>query len=162
MRATPLAVRSRRIPFLGLCMLVVLAGCAHSRSEPGAGVAEERISTGYATETKSSSTASVASMKQEDVRERQATRFEELLERLPGVDVVRSGNHYTVRIRGSRSILGNNDPLYVVDGRIVHSTDLITPQNVVRIDVLKDAASLAMYGSRGANGVIVVTTIHSH
>jgi TonB-dependent starch-binding outer membrane protein SusC len=101
-------------------------------------------------------------MKQEAVKERQATRFEELLERLPGVDVVRSGNHYTVRIRGSRSILGNNDPLYVVDGRIVHSTDLITPQNVVRIDVLKDAASLAMYGSRGANGVIVVTTIHSH
>lgn len=156
------AGRTRRAVMGGLCTLAVTAGCAHPRSQPPAGGgAEERISTGYSSEDRSTSTASVATVTARQVEETRAMRFEELLRQLPGVDVVRRGSTYSVRIRGMRSLMGNNEPLYVVDGKVVPTTDIITPQSVVRIDVLKDAASLAMYGSRGANGVIVVTTIHS-
>jgi TonB-dependent starch-binding outer membrane protein SusC len=149
---------------LTCCLLLMLGagGCAHSGGGTGtAQTAEERISTGYGTEPRSTSTASAASVARKQLRDIRADRFEEMLRQLPGVDVTRRGSDYSVRIRGIRSFYGSNEPLYVVDGQVVHSTDLITPQSVVRIDVLKDPASLAMYGSRGANGIIVVTTIHS-
>jgi TonB-dependent SusC/RagA subfamily outer membrane receptor len=88
---------------------------------------------------------------------------EELLEgRMPGVDVVRQGGGFRVLIRGMGSITGNSEPLYVVDGLPLTSGPGgmlgISPNDVARIDVLKDAGSTAIYGSRGANGVILITT----
>ena len=94
------------------------------------------------------------------------TRVEELLRGVPGLEVTRLGTGaYQTRIRGHRSIRGNpgdDDPLIVIDG--VPSTagsaalaDL-SPRDVARIEVLKDAGATSMYGSRGANGVIVITT----
>ena len=72
------------------------------------------------------------------------------------------GGGIRVRIRGSRSILGGNDPLYVVDGMVIQTIDGalygINPHDVESISVLKDASSTAIYGSRGANGVILVKT----
>ena len=96
------------------------------------------------------------------------TRVEELLRGVPGLDMTRlpDGN-YQLRIRGHRSIRGNpddDDPLVVIDGipisrEAVGSTLAgLAPGDVARIDVLKDAGSTGVYGSRGANGVIVITT----
>ena len=67
-------------------------------------------------------------------------------------------NGTTLRIRGDRSILGSNEPLILVDGVVTDDIGYITPDEVERIDVLKDASSTAIYGSRGANGVILITT----
>ena len=92
-------------------------------------------------------------------------RAEELLEgRFPGVQLVRLvGGGFTVRIRGTTSIYGSNEPLFVVDGMPVHGPPGgallgINPNDIVRIQVLKDIASTAAYGMRGANGVILITT----
>jgi TonB-dependent SusC/RagA subfamily outer membrane receptor len=94
------------------------------------------------------------------------TRVEELLLGVPGLEVTRlaSGN-YRIRIRGHRSIRGNptdDDPLVVIDGVPASSGPAaladLSPRDVAQIDVLKDAGATGRYGSRGANGVIVITT----
>ncbi|GAC1648187.1 MAG: hypothetical protein NVS4B3_03340 [Gemmatimonadaceae bacterium] len=92
---------------------------------------------------------------------RNYTTMAELLQGLPGVQVIRSGQKISVRIRGSNSFLGSDDPLYVLDGMVLstgtqETLDLIDPRDVERIEVLRDATSLAFYGSRGANGIIVI------
>jgi TonB-dependent SusC/RagA subfamily outer membrane receptor len=90
--------------------------------------------------------------------------MEELIEaKAPGVQVIRTNGSFSLRIRGLSSFQGSNDPLIIVDG---HPSELpgaralesINPNDVVRIEVLKDAASTASYGARGAYGVIVVST----
>jgi TonB-dependent starch-binding outer membrane protein SusC len=94
------------------------------------------------------------------------SRIEELIEgRAPGVRVIRhQDGSFRLRIRGISSPSGRNDPLVVIDGtptsefRPGSALASLNPQDVVRIDVLKDAASTAFYGMRGANGVIVITT----
>jgi TonB-dependent SusC/RagA subfamily outer membrane receptor len=94
-------------------------------------------------------------------------RFEQLLEgRMPGVTVERVANgDYSVHVRGGTSAANSGEPLIVIDGmvspmgvstRTVLSS--IAPESVARIDVLKDGGSTAIYGSRGANGVILITT----
>ena len=96
------------------------------------------------------------------------TRVEEMLRGVPGVEVTRlpDGN-YRLRIRGQRSIRGNptdDNPLVVIDGISIPNESIgsmladLSPGDVARIDVLKDASAMSMYGSRGANGVIVITT----
>jgi TonB-dependent SusC/RagA subfamily outer membrane receptor len=96
------------------------------------------------------------------------TRVEEMLRGVAGLDVTRlPDGGYQLRIRGHRSIRGNpgdDDPLVVIDGipisREAVSTALagLAPGDVARIEVLKDAGATGFYGSRGANGVIVITT----
>lgn len=64
-----------------------------------------------------------------------------------------------IRVRGGMSITGDNSPLYIVDGvQVENGLSTISPQDIQSIDVLKDAAATAIYGARGANGVIVITT----
>jgi TonB-dependent SusC/RagA subfamily outer membrane receptor len=93
------------------------------------------------------------------------SRVEGLLEgRFPGVEVVRTtSGGLSVRIRGVSTFLGNKEPLYVVDGIPVeiepgHGLDWLNPTDIERIDILKDAAEASMYGVRGSNGVILITT----
>jgi TonB-dependent SusC/RagA subfamily outer membrane receptor len=84
--------------------------------------------------------------------------------RFAGVEVRRLANGgMSVRIRGQHSIKGNGEPLYVIDGIPQHSVangvlDDIDPRDVQSIEVLKDGSSTAVYGARGANGVILITT----
>lgn len=90
-------------------------------------------------------------------------RVEELfVGRFPGVEVFSAPGGVVVRIRGSGSVMGDNEPLFVVDGTPLASGTggllAINPRDVARIEVLKDAASTAEYGLRGGNGVIRVTT----
>ena len=68
------------------------------------------------------------------------------------------GGASVIRIRGSNSITGNNDPLYVIDGFVGASFQDVNPTDIATIQVLKDASSTAIYGSRGANGVVLITT----
>lgn len=142
----------------------------------------EVVVTGYGTQRRSDLTGAVASVKGNDIAVTPVPTFDVALQgRAAGVSVVNTssepGGGSTIRIRGSNSISGNNEPLIVLDGyplpsggeastagigavRVVPSNPLsfINPNDIASIDVLKDAASTAIYGSRGANGVIVITT----
>ncbi len=94
------------------------------------------------------------------------TRVEELLRGVAGLELTRLPNGgYQIRIRGQRSIRGNptdDDPLIVIDGVTSSAGPAaladLAPRDIARIDVLKDAGATSQYGSRGANGVIVITT----
>ena len=125
---------------------------------------------GYGTRTKKDLTGTVNSIQSEEIVKARATNAQEAMQgKLPGVDIRRSsgkpGADFNIEIRGANSITGSTQPLYVVDGIPVgqngsatNPINDINPADIERIDVLKDASSTAIYGSRGANGVILVTT----
>lgn len=103
------------------------------------------------------------SLTSEDFGTQAVSRVEELfVGRFPGVEVLSAPGGMVVRIRGATSVMGNSEPLFVVDGTPLASGTggllAINPRDVARIEVLKDAASTAEYGLRGGNGVIRVTT----
>jgi TonB-dependent SusC/RagA subfamily outer membrane receptor len=107
----------------------------------------------------------VQSATAEELSSVKTARVEAQLEgRFPGVHVVRTpAGGFLIRIRGVSTILGNKEPLYVLDGMAVEvdaqrGLDWLNPADIARIDVLKDAAETSMYGVRGANGVILITT----
>jgi TonB-dependent SusC/RagA subfamily outer membrane receptor len=102
-----------------------------------------------------------------DLEGRTVTTFEELLEgQVAGVQIVRpSGGGIALRTRGAASINGDNEPLYVIDGMPVYvAADRgiywLSPGDIQKIDILKDAGATSIYGMRGANGVVLITTKH--
>ena len=109
-------------------------------------------------------TCAVSSRTSEDWKGSSATTVEELFAgRFPGVQVFSANGGISVRVRGGSSINGSNEPLYVVDGITIEpgpggALIGINPQDVAKIEVLKDVGSTAIYGVRGANGVILITT----
>lgn len=121
---------------------------------------------GYGSVKKSDVTGSVTSVKTEALKEIPANSVEGLLQgRAAGLQVINSsqdpGAGATVRIRGGSSLRGSNAPLVVVDGfPLGDAGDLkqINPSDIVNMEILKDASASAIYGSRGANGVIMITT----
>lgn len=127
---------------------------------------EEVVVVGYGTTTKSDLTGSVASLKGSELNKTPASSVEQLLQgKIAGVQVIapsgEPGAGATVRIRGISSINGSNSPLVVVDGfpwGDAGNLKQINPEDIESIEVLKDASAAAIYGSRGANGVILVTT----
>jgi TonB-linked SusC/RagA family outer membrane protein len=121
------------------------------------------VNIGYGSKKKIDLTGAVSSLSSEDITNSKATNAQEALQgRMPGVDVKRSsgrpGADFTIEIRGVNSISGSTQPLYVVDGIQVNNINDINPADIERMDVLKDASSTAIFGSRGANGVVIVTT----
>lgn len=124
---------------------------------------EEVVVVGYGTQRKSDLTGSVASVKAEKLLDRQSFNVSQALQgRIPGVDVYANtaapGSPSKIRIRGINSINSGVDPLFVVDGVIGINANLLDPNNIESVEVLKDASSTAIYGARGANGVIIITT----
>ena len=124
---------------------------------------EEVVVIGYGTAKKSDLTGSVAQVTAESFKDQPLTRVEDALQgRAAGVTVARAngapGAAVKVRIRGANSITGNNDPLVVIDGIIGGDLASLNPNDIASMDVLKDASATAIYGSRGSNGVILVTT----
>ena len=125
---------------------------------------DEVVVIGYGTVKKSDLTGSVSSISQKNIKDQPMTRLDQALSgRIPGVVVITNSGapeqSTQIRIRGANSIYGGNSPLYIVDG--VPNTDLfnnLAPNDIQSIEVLKDASATAIYGSRGANGVILVTT----
>lgn len=130
---------------------------------PDAKALEEVVVVGYGTQKKSVVTGAISSVKTADLENQQVTRVEQALQgRTSGVAVAANsgapGAASTVRVRGITTLNGN-DPLYVVDGVIVNGgIDFLNQSDIESIEVLKDAASAAIYGTRGAAGVILVTT----
>jgi len=146
---------------------------------------QEVVVVGYGTVLKSDLTGAVSSVKVDENLSRQINSIDQLIQgRAAGVQVTQSAGNpnagVSVRIRGTNSLRGNNEPLYVIDGIIVSSAaednmqvdqstgntgqdvqsglNGINPRDIENIEVLKDASATAIYGSRGANGVVLITT----
>jgi TonB-dependent starch-binding outer membrane protein SusC len=152
------------IVLLGL-VLIPAAACQHRPAEPAPRPAAEPVNDGYTRQPRERVGGSVQSVTAAQVRNERATRVEEVLEgRFPGVAVIRTtGGGFLVQIRGAGRTLASEQPLYVVDGMAVDVTpgrglDWLSISDIARIDVLRNPAETALYGSRGANGVIVITT----
>ena len=155
--------------------------------EPDVTELEEAIVVGYGTVLKSDLTGAVSSVEVDENLSKQLTSIDQLLQgRAAGVQITQNAANpnsgVSVRIRGTNSLRGNNEPLYVVDGIIVSSAaedvlqvdpaggqgntgqdpqsglNGINPRDIERIEILKDASATAIYGSRGANGVVLITT----
>ena len=125
---------------------------------------DEIVVVGYGTMRREAVTGSVSSIQSDDIREISTGNLTSALQgRLPGVQMQQSssrpGADMQIRIRGTRSLNADNNPLIVLDGiPFAGSISDINPNDIRSIDVLKDASSTAIYGSRGANGVIMITT----
>ncbi|MDB5192126.1 MAG: TonB-dependent receptor [Segetibacter sp.] len=141
---------------------------------------EQVVVIGYGTVRKSDLTGSVASIKADDIRAVPVTSFDQAMQgRAAGVQVTQTsgkpGAEASIRIRGTSSINAGNEPLYVIDGLLISSDggemttgvtlgprigalSAINPNDIESIEILKDASATAIYGSRGANGVVLITT----
>jgi TonB-dependent starch-binding outer membrane protein SusC len=122
----------------------------------------EVVVTGYGSQKRSNISGSVSTVKADEIAERPILRVEQALQgRTAGVQVTQNsgspGSTLSVRVRGVGTI-NNADPLYIVDGIPVDGLDFLNPNDIESINVLKDAASAAIYGARGANGVVLITT----
>lgn len=124
---------------------------------------EEMVVVGYGTVKKSDLTGAVSRMDAEKIGERPIARVEQALQgAMPGVQVRtitgEPGQDLNIRVRGAASINASSNPLYVVDGVPTSTLIGLNPTDIASMEVLKDAASAAIYGSRGSNGVIIITT----
>ena len=130
--------------------------------EDDAEMLEETVVIGYGVQKKSVVTAAISSVTEDDLKVQSQTRVDNMLQGMTsGVQVTQNsgapGASSTVVVRGISSI-NHASPLYIVDGMPAGSIDYINPNDIERIDVLKDAASAAVYGARASDGVILVTT----
>ena len=125
---------------------------------------DEVVVVGYGTQRKEAVTGSVVSMKGELIREMPSANITQAMQgRVAGVDMQQTdskpGSTLQIRIRGTRSLTASNDPLVVLDGiPFAGSIGDISTDDIKSIDILKDASATAIYGSRGANGVILITS----
>ena len=125
---------------------------------------DEVVVVGYGTQKKRDLTGAISSISSKEISQTPAANvLYNAQGRLAGVDIVRSngnpGSAPVIRIRGNRSINAGNDPLYVIDGIPTDvSINDFNPNDIESMEVLKDASAVAIYGSRGANGVILITT----
>ena len=124
---------------------------------------DEVIVVGYGTTRKADLTGSVSAVSDEQYKTQPVTRVDEILQgRIAGVNVTAisgaPGGTTSIRIRGSNSITGSNEPLYVIDGFVGADMSTVNPTDIESIQILKDASSTAIYGSRGSNGVVLIQT----
>ncbi len=134
--------------------------------EPDAVGLEDLVVVGYGVKKKSDVTGAMNHVDAKELMTKPVNNaFEALQGKVPGVDITssqRPGELGSIRIRGQRSINATSEPLYVVDGVPLQNggIETLNPQDIESVDVLKDASSTAIYGSRGANGVVLITTKH--
>src|SRR5437588_6314037 len=146
--------------------IVVAAGQtvnASIRLQPLPVALQEVVVVGYGTQVRRDGTGPVASVAAADLKSTPTVNTVGAIQgRVAGVDIVttgqKPGDGVRVRVRGARSITAGNDPLYVVDGIPAAGVTDLNPNDIASIEVLKDASATAIYGSRGANGVVLVTT----
>lgn len=142
------------------------------RLSPDLSELDEVVVVGYGTQRKIETTGAIASVKSDELTQTPVANVAQGLQgRVSGVQVVQNssapGGSVSVRVRGTNSIRGSSEPLYIIDGVQVSNgggvNDLsplstINPNDIESVEVLKDASSTAIYGARGANGVVIVTT----
>ncbi|MGV3589618.1 MAG: SusC/RagA family TonB-linked outer membrane protein [Adhaeribacter sp.] len=167
--STPDGAQTLVFSFIGFITKEVAVGNATNLNvtlATDAKALEEVVVVGYGEVKKRDLTGSVVSVKGEEVTKVPVTTVTEALQgKVPGADITRSNGYAgagpSIRIRGNRSIANpgsSNNPLYIVDGVQGVNPSVINPNDIESIEVLKDASSTAIYGSRGANGVIIITT----
>lgn len=130
--------------------------------EPETTNLDDVVVIGYGTVKKRDLTGAVTSMKNEDVVIAPTSNVMEALQgKIAGMDITKTsgeiGEDVNILLRGSRSIYGDNTPLFIIDGLPGNYSD-VKPNDIESVDVLKDASSTAIYGSAGANGVVIITT----
>ncbi|GET33174.1 SusC/RagA family TonB-linked outer membrane protein [Prolixibacter bellariivorans] len=123
---------------------------------------DEVVVVGYGTQKKSDITGAVASVSADDLKGQPVSSVDQALQgRVAGVQITSNsgapGGSISVRVRGIGTI-NNADPLYVVDGLPVGDINFLNPNDIASVEILKDASASAIYGSRGANGVVLITT----
>ncbi|SFC16101.1 SusC/RagA family TonB-linked outer membrane protein [Spirosoma endophyticum] len=123
----------------------------------------EVVVVGYGTQRKVDVTGALTAISTKEFAQQPITRLDQVLQgRAAGVQVTQTngapGGDARIRIRGANSVLGSNNPLYVVDGFLGADFNFVNPSDIETIQILKDAASTSIYGSRGANGVVIITT----
>jgi len=132
------------------------------RMEENSEVLDEVVVVGYTTQRKADLTGSVAVMNmKEPLSENSGNIMNSMAGKLPGVNVVPDaapGGTGSIRVRGMSTANSSNDPLYIIDGVPTDNINCINPSDIETMQVLKDAASASIYGSRAANGVIIITT----
>ena len=149
----------------GAAVLAVTAcGFGSGQVDPLPGPHDAQV--GYGTRPESKLTGAVTSLSEEELDAARPMRLEDLLRgRVPGLQFVRQPNgSTTMRIRGTNSMSNDRPPLLVIDGIPLHGENHgsvlsgLLPEDIVRVDVLKDLASTSIYGMSGAGGVIIITT----
>ena len=130
---------------------------------PAASQINEVVVVGYGTQKKKELTGSVSVLSSKDLENRGNTQFGYAMTgKAAGVQIIRSSGQpqsgFSMRVRGTASITSGSDPLYVVDGVPTYNVSEINPADIESISVLKDASSAAVFGSSGANGVVLITT----
>lgn len=131
--------------------------------KPEAVNAQDVVVVGYGTQRKRDISGAIASIKADDVKAGVITNTAQMIQgRASGVQVRTNssepGGGITIRVRGASSISSNNDPLYVIDGFQTNLGNSVNPADIESMEILKDASATAIYGARGANGVIIITT----
>ena len=147
-----------RTPFALLgAYLIASVACVQHAANPG-GASPQNRSGADSVQAARSSGSQVATFT--ETERLKYSRVEHMIQaRFPSVEVMQNGGAFSIRIRGAASFSSGTAPLILVDGAVFTSADLgsVNPKDVVRLEVLKDSAA-AIYGVRGANGVIVITT----
>jgi TonB-dependent SusC/RagA subfamily outer membrane receptor len=154
-------------------LMMLVTGCSSatstSKAQPQPRAEQDSVSVGYGREAKRDVTTAVGSLSEADLSGQRVARVEELLRgRLAGVEVIPLPNgDFGLRIRNASANAGNASPLIVLDGMPLprggsmgSALSGIVPDDIARIEVLKDAGSAATYGPDGANGVVLITTKH--
>lgn len=143
----------KRIFFALTALLLMACGSYHPTPKD-----DVQVDIGYGTTKKKNLTTSVSKV---DINDKEISGYSNMYDylrgKVPGVNVIGKGANVKIQIRGINSINCPTDPLILVDGIEVSDLNMINPNDVKSVSVLKDA-SASMYGSRGANGVILITT----
>ena len=130
---------------------------------PTAGQLNEVVVTGYGTQKRKEVTAAIATVSAEQFNKGNISNVAQLLQgKVAGLSIARPGGNpnsgFTIRLRGLSTLGANTSPLVVVDGQVGADINTVDPNDIQSIDVLKDAASAAIYGTRGSSGVVIITT----
>jgi|SRR5690554_6627872 TonB-dependent SusC/RagA subfamily outer membrane receptor len=162
-------MNQRHFTFMSLVIaLLLVTGCGSSKesAEPAEVDEARRVNIGYSSQAEDEITGSVEKVAADDLEKRHYNSVQDLLKgRVSGVIVRETPGGISVRIRGVSSFNDQNEPLYVVDGVPFQpgpggALSGINVWDIESIEVLKDAGTTAIYGARGGNGVIIITTKH--
>ncbi len=165
--SVPSSTSTIKISFIGFVSQEIVVGdktVINVVMEPDATAVDEVVVVGYGTVKRTDITGSVGSVTSETISGRGATSVLESIQgSIAGVNVSqassRPGAGFNIQIRGQNTLNTDaNPPLYVVDGIVTSDINFLNPSDIDKIDILKDASSTAIYGSRGSNGVVMVTT----
>jgi TonB-dependent starch-binding outer membrane protein SusC len=155
--------RGTLLTLAGVCVLLVSGACAR-RIPAATKSTADSVDIGYGAQRKDKVTGAVSSLSEKDMAVR-PLEIEELLRgKVAGLEVLQVGNTVSLRIRGTNSMLVNQEPLVIVDdvmiqeGHIGSALAGLTRDDITSVSVLKDVASTSVYGSRGAGGVVLIKT----